>query len=464
MQGTVLLVDDEQNLTMFLAKILESEGFDVYTALDGASAREKASQVYPEVMVLDIRLPDIDGVDLMKELRASYPHAQYVMMTAHGTIRTAVESTRLGAFEYLTKPVGPDELISVLRRAMEKRRITEEVEQLRRKDWALPGGKDGRFEHFPSPAMRRVVDTALRAARSDATVLLTGESGTGKNYLARWIHDRSARSDGPFFDINCASISPTLVESELFGYEPGAFTGSRGRKRGLLELANGGTLLLDEIGDMDTSLQAKLLAFLDTHSIRRLGGEKSFRVNARIIAATNRRLEQLVQDGAFREDLFYRINVLTIEVPPLRDRRSDIMLLAQAILGQLAHEMDLKTVPPLGPNAIEQLEEYQWPGNVRELKNALERTLLENMDGENIPHVSIGKAAAISSQRPCPDGVFSVEFPDGGIDLKGTVRDMTRRLVLEALKRSETRTSACRLLGISRHSLTHYLKSLSLDE
>jgi two-component system response regulator AtoC len=466
MQGTVLLVDDEQHLISFLKKLLDSEGYDTKTALTGEEARQKAALFYPDVMVLDIRLPDADGVELMRELKQTYPHAQYIMMTAHGSIQTAVESTRLGAFEYLTKPVEPDVLLVSLQNAMKARRLTEEVEELRRKSRLLPGSSEITIDQYRSPAFRMVADEAHRAIDSDATVLLTGESGTGKNHLSRWIHEHSGRADGPFFEINCASIALSLVESELFGYEPGAFTGSQGRKRGLLEMADQGTLLLDEIGDMDLALQAKLLTFLDTQVVRRLGSETNIKVNARIIAATNQDLEKLVQEKKFRQDLYYRLNVLVIDMPPLRRRTSDITILAKELLMRLAHEMDLKDVPRLGPEALSALERYHWPGNVREMRNVLERSLLEASSYEVINHVALGpKSLAsfdLSPVSQTDQSLIEVRFPDQGLNLKETLNQLTATLIKEALARGATKKQAAELLGISRHSLTHYLKALDI--
>ncbi len=469
MHGTVLIVDDEENLGLFLQRLIAGEGFDAHVAVSAQAARVKAEQIYPDIFILDLRLPDADGVELMQELLGLYPSAQFIMMTAHGSIRTAVESTRLGAFEYFTKPVEPDELTVSLTNAMKTRRLAEEVKLLRNKDRLHPGAGDVNLRRFPSPVMRKIVDDAERAANGDVSILLTGESGTGKNYLARWVHSLSPRSEGPFFDINCASITPSLIESELFGHEPGAFTGSRGRKRGLLELAGGGTLLLDEIGDMAVELQARLLTFMDTQTLRRVGGETSIKVDARIISATNQDLETLVEQGDFRRDLFYRLNVLAIRIPPLRERKEDIPILASETLARLAQNMDRKTTPSLAPEAIQQLVDYDWPGNVRELRNILERAMFESGNRTLISHLNIEKQSSFSlksanASSPAPlSQSMSIEFPSQNFALKAEINDLTKKLVENALKQSKTKKEAARLLGITRHSLAHYIKTFNLD-
>jgi DNA-binding NtrC family response regulator len=461
MLGNILLVDDEVQLTALMGRILRGAGFEVAAAHDGASAREAAVRFYPDAVVLDIMLPDTDGVSLMRELRGLLPHAQFIMMTAHASIRTAVEATRLGALEYLTKPVEPDELVVALKNAMRARTLADEVRRLRTRPPDHPEPVDLDPDRFPSPAMRRIARDLHRAAETDAGVLLTGGSGTGKNHLAAWIHRRSRRADGPFFDVNCASIASSLVESELFGHEPGAFTGSRGRKRGLLELAHGGTLLLDEIGDMELPLQAKLLAFLDTHTLRRLGAEKTIEVDARVIAATNQDLERLVEAGRFRQDLFYRLNVLSIEVPSLRDRTEDLPIIAERILARLAHEMDLRVVPTLAPEALADLAAHDWPGNVRELRNLLERALLEADGAAVVRRVRIPRRAAAAPRSVPPPPPAPSGEP---VDFNRAVDDYKRTLIVEALRRFRARGDAAEWLGLSRHSLHHHMKRLGIED
>jgi DNA-binding NtrC family response regulator len=311
-------------------------------------------------------------------------------------------------------------------------------------------------EEYSSKAMRSTLSMARRAAPLTSTVLLLGESGSGKDYVAKYIHDNSTRTNGPYFAVNCAAISSTLAESELFGHEKGAFTGAAGRKRGMLELAEGGTLLLNEIGDLPLLLQAKLLTFLDTKKFTRVGGEREISVNARIIAATNRDLEKAVEEGTFRHDLFYRFSVIKIKVPPLRERMEDIPALAKEIVSRLATDMQLKSVPPLDAAMMEALAQYHWPGNVRELRNVLERALI----------VSEGKRCEIllpspSNSRPRPEVATGSEFR--GRTLREVTDEITRAMCLDALEQCNgNKREAARILGIARDSLYRYLKQFGI--
>jgi PAS domain S-box-containing protein len=310
---------------------------------------------------------------------------------------------------------------------------------------------------YPSKAMRVALAQARLVASQASLVLLLGESGVGKDYMAKYIHNHSERANGPFFAINCASVAPELAESELFGHEAGAFTGARSRKRGLLELAEGGTLFLNEIGELSPTLQAKLLSFLDTRSFTRVGGEKNISVNARLIAATNRDLERDVSDGKFRRDLYYRLNVLCIRIPPMRERREDIATLVQQILAQLQTEIRMTSPPTFDKDVMDALMAYDWPGNVRELRNVLERALILCAGGP-IRKSALG---VISVEN---DWVFSTTFPDDR-SLNDVVRDLKRLVVLEALRRTRgNRVAAAKLLAISRNSMNHYLKTLGIEE
>jgi PAS domain S-box-containing protein len=311
---------------------------------------------------------------------------------------------------------------------------------------------------YPSPAMQSTLGKALLAAQKDVTVLLTGESGSGKDYLAKFIHDHSDRSNRPYFSVNCAAIAPQLAESELFGHERGAFTGALGRKRGLLELAEGGTLLLNEIGELPLTLQAKLLTFLDTRKFNRVGGEKEVSVNARLIAATNRDMEREVRDGRFRQDLYYRINVMSIDVPPLRARSEDIPVLVQQILHKLRSELQLPELPVIDPATLRALQNYEWPGNVRELRNVLERALILS-HGKQLNLAALGLHGDEDSVFRQEKASFSVLFP-GDRSLNEITQDLKQFLVNEALRRSGgSRKGASQLLGISRYSLKHYMKT-----
>jgi DNA-binding NtrC family response regulator len=462
MAGTVLIVDDDAQVVRHLEYLLRAEGYQVAGAHSAAEVRRTIRVFFPDVVLLDLKLPDTDGLTLMKEVREIHPSARYLIMTAYGSIRSAVEATRLGASDYMTKPVDVDELLISLRNAMRERIRDEEVRLLRTADRLPYTGRSTRpvSEHsvseYPSEAMRSTLQKASQAAAGDTVVLLLGDSGTGKDYLARFIHNHSSRADGPFFAINCAAVSPELAESELFGHEPGAFTGARGRKRGLLELAERGTLLLNEIGELSLALQAKLLTFLDTRSFTRVGGEVSVSVDARLIAATNRDLKKEVAEGGFRADLFYRLSVLPIRVPLLRERVQDIPILARQIISQLVGEMDLSYIPEVDSASMPALTSYSWPGNVRELRNVIERSLMLASGGA----IRIAPLDLTECQE---DWLYELRFPEGR-SLNDALGEAKRALIVEALRRSGgKRQDAAFLLGISRNALFHHMKSLGID-
>ena len=462
MAGTVLIVDDEVQLVRHLEYLLKGEGYQAIGVHDGASARSAVEKHYPDVVLVDLRLPDIDGTTLMTELQELYPSAGYIIITAHGSIRSAVESTRRGARDYLTKPFEPDELLVAVRNAMRDRMREEEITILRKRASVSYTRRSGTKSppaesvDYRSEAMKSTLAQARQAAISDSIVLLLGESGSGKDYLARYIHDHSRRANGPFFAINCAAVAPELAESELFGHEPGAFTGARGRKRGLLELAEGGSLLLNEVGELTMPMQAKLLTFLDTRSFTRVGGETHIPVNARLIAATNRELDKEVAEGRFRGDLYYRLNVLTIRITPLRQRIEDLPILIQVILEQLAEEMAFPEVPTVDSDTLAKMAGYHWPGNVRELRNVLERSLMLSDSGQI--HLS-----ALSFEGQQETWSYTVGFPTGQT-LHDVTRDLKRSLVQEALRRAGgNRQRAAQLLGISRHAFAHQMKAVGLE-
>ena len=463
MAGTILIVDDEVQLVRHLEYLLKSEGYEVVCVHDGAAAKRATESIDPDVVLVDLKLPDTDGTTLMGELQERNPTAGYIIITAHGSIRSAVEATRRGARDYLTKPFEPDELLVAVRNTIRDRMRDEEINVLRKKGrGAYSSGTPNRLRagegfHYPSQAMQATLGRARQAAVSDSIILLLGESGSGKDYLARFIHDSSRRANGPFFAINCAAVAPELAESELFGHEPGAFTGARGRKRGLLELAEGGTLLLNEVGELSMPMQAKLLTFLDTRSFTRVGGETHIPVNARLIAATNRELEKEVREGRFRSDLFYRLNVLTIRIPALRQRIEDLPLLAREILDQLKQEIVFQEVPDVDDDMLRILSGYHWPGNVRELRNVLERGVMLSDSGRI-------QVSTLNLEGQHEDWSYAVNFP-----VSKTIHDVTkevkRSLVQEALRRSKgSKQGAAQLLGISRHALAHQLKSIDSGE
>jgi len=466
MAGTVLIVDDEVQLVRHLEHLLRSEAYQVVGVHSAAEARRAVKSLYPDVVLLDLRLPDGDGTTLMGELMSQHPSARYIIITAHGSIPSAVQATLKGASDYLTKPFEPDDLLLSVGNAMRDRLREEEIKVLRKVGRSRYKGRPDtdaaaavpESPGYVSESMGFTLARANQAAGSDSIILLLGESGSGKDYLARYIHDNSRRANGPFFTVNCAAVSPELAESELFGHEPGAFTGARGRKRGLLELAEGGTLLLNEIGELSMPMQAKLLTFLDTRMFTRVGGETQIRVNARLIAASNRDLEKEAAEGRFRSDLYFRLNVLTIRMPPLRQRIEDLPALVKEIMDELASDMASAEIPRIDADTMKTLAGYHWPGNVRELRNVLERALMLSSSGK-IELSSLG----IDNQHE-ETWSYTVHFPRDR-SLHDVTHEFKRSLVLEALRRSGgSRQGASRLLGISRHALAYQMKSVGLAD
>ncbi len=458
MQASVLIVDDETILTAHLKTLLERKGYEVSCAASAKQARALMEQIDPDVALIDLRLPDADGIELIAEFKAAYEETRFIVITAYASIESAVKSTRQGAVDYLTKPFDPEALLLTINNAMKSKILTEEVRRLRSLQ-RLPLGDPHQGDGcpYPSETMREVFSLAGRAASRQGIVLLLGESGTGKDYLARWIHRHSPRADGPFFSINCAAVTRELAESELFGHEPGAFTGTRGRKRGMLELADGGTILLDEIGEMDLTLQSKLLTFLDTKSFLRVGGERRIEIDTRILAATNKRLADEVQGGHFRQDLFYRLNVMPIELPPLRQRIDDLPRLVAELVGALTEELGPDTRYDISPGALDALSRYPWPGNIRELRNALERAMITSADGRlQMEHFNLSQ---VEAER---DWQLQIGFPDPGQSLHDVTQSVARKIISEALRRTKTKSAAAKLLGITRDSLNYQIKTLSL--
>jgi two-component system, NtrC family, response regulator HydG len=371
-RGSVLIVDDEANARKALKTLLEDEGFTVALAAGGTEALARVAESVPDVVVTDLRMPEVDGLELLRRLRATYEDLPIIMVTAHGALETAVEAMREGAADYLLKPIQIEELVIVLDRTLEHTRTRREVKDLRGllEDKVRPENMVGQ-----SPAMQSVFKTIAQVAPTRASVLITGESGTGKELVAQAIHTGSPRSKGPFVKLHCAALAESVLESELFGHEKGSFTGAVGRREGRFKQADGGTLFLDEVGEMPPSIQVKLLRFLQERTFERVGSNETVSVDVRIIAATNRDLSREVRDGRFREDLYYRLNVVSIEMPALRVRTGDIMSLAEYFLSKYAKENGKKITGFTG-GAIARLTEHTWPGNVRELENVIERAVV----------------------------------------------------------------------------------------
>lgn len=369
MAHTVLLVDDEPAILQALTAILTDEGYRAAQARHGADAVKMAAKDPPSVVLLDIWMPDQDGLETLRQLREATPHVPVIMMSGHGTIETAIKAIKLGAYDYIEKPLSLDKVLLLVQHAIETRRLSEENRRLKAaitRRLALIGG---------SPAMTRLRSLIGTAAASHSRVLISGENGTGKEVVARLIHAQSPRADAPFVDVNCAAIPDTLIESELFGHERGAFTGATSMKRGRFEEADGGTLFLDEVGDMSLATQAKVLRALQEQRFTRVGGARTIEVDVRVISASNKLLVEEIARGAFREDLYYRLNVIPLAVPPLREHRDDIPELAAHFLRDIAADQGLKS-KTLDPGALDALMRYHWPGNVRELRNTIERLLI----------------------------------------------------------------------------------------
>ena len=370
MKPIVLVADDDPSILEILKLGFRTKGYEVITASDGKSAIQAIEQNRPDLLVLDIEMPHLTGIEVLRHLRKDWPTLPVVIMTAHGTISLAVEAMKEGATEFITKPFEMEQLLLVIQKALEREGLRREVEVLRNE-------VDSRYDTISSvnAEMLRVLTTAQKAAQSDATILLLGESGVGKDLLARCIHAWSPRRNKIFTPVNCVALTEELLESELFGHEKGAFTGAHTQKLGKLEVAAGGTVFLDEIGDMKPALQAKLLRFLQNREFDRVGGTRSIKVDVRIVAATNRNLQQAVKDGAFRADLFFRLNVVSLTIPPLRNRQEDIPQLIERSLARLCRDRK-RPMLHMSPSAMKKLMSYAWPGNVRELENAIERAVV----------------------------------------------------------------------------------------
>jgi two-component system response regulator FlrC len=366
----VLIVDDEESVRTFIGEVLEGEGLRVTLAEDGAEAARLLQKLSFHLMITDLKMPRLDGMALLRKVRAEQPEMEVVVLTAHGTVENAVEAMKLGAFDYLTKPLsGPDEIVLTASRALERRRLRED----RQRSTAHSEDADGVVAR--DPAMLAVVAQVRKVATTDATVLLLGESGTGKEVVATALHRESRRRDGPFVAVNCAALSASLLESEMFGHEKGAFTGASATRRGRFELADGGTLFLDEVAELDPQLQAKLLRVLEQRRFERVGGAREIEVDIRLIAATNRDLGEEMRAGRFRTDLYHRLAVFPIRLLPLRDRLLDIEPLAAHLLSRIARQLG-RSAPSLSSRAHARLAAYPWPGNVRELANVLERAAI----------------------------------------------------------------------------------------
>jgi len=454
----VLIVDDDAGLRQSLALLLQEAGYDVVTEGDPEQALQRATGGTFDLVLCDVRMPKMDGVTFLRRYRADGGQALMIMMSAHGSEDSALAAMREGAYDYLHKPFRPDEVTMTLRKAEEREKLRREVEVLRT---SLGAGAASDLVVCESRAMRDLLDLATRVARHSTTVLITGESGTGKEVLARAIHRMSPRSEQGFTAINCAAIPEHLLESELFGHVRGAFTGATADRAGLFELAHGGTLLLDEIGDLPLDLQAKLLRVLEESEIRRVGGRESKKVDVRVLAATAKPLEAAVERGEFRADLYYRLNVVHLHLPPLRERPDDV----PALLTHFARQAATRLGHPVSitPSALDALTHHSWPGNVRELRNAVERAAVLGTGGPLEPRdfaLANGNGNSNGNGASHANGAFA-PASSGSLELKTQVEAVERHAIQRALEASGgNRRQAASLLGISLRTLFYKMRRL----
>jgi DNA-binding NtrC family response regulator len=454
-QAAILVIDDDPSVRLGLQEILRAEGYEVETAADGEAGLLRLKEHPFDLVLTDLSLPGLGGMDVLKYVVHHQPECLCIIVTGYGSIKNAVANMRLGAFDYLCKPVDPQELRVVVGRALEHRRLKWENLQLKKRLHKRFG-----FANMvgTSEAITGVFELIRKVADTDSTVLILGESGTGKELIAHALHYNSSRREGPFIPVNCAAIPEELLESELFGHERGAFTHAVRTRIGRFEQADGGTIFLDEISEMSPGLQVKILRVLQDRSFERIGGVKTIRVDIRVIAATNQDLEERVRQGRFREDLYYRLNVIPIRVPPLRDRVADIPLLVRHFLDGFSRKR--KTPPKrLSPGALELLLEYSWPGNVRELENLMDRLVIlsegEVVEAAELPERLQGRPPAPREPRG---------LPPQGINLTAAVQDLERDLILQALERSNwVKSKAAQLLHLNRTTLLEKMKKQKIS-
>jgi DNA-binding NtrC family response regulator len=463
-KSVILLVDDQDTIRFFLEKTLTQEGYEAVTASTGADAIEKTRQVMPDLVLLDLKLPDIDGLEVLRRIKEIFPEIAVIMITAFGDIETAVTAMKHGAYDFVSKPINLDQLLLVIRKGLESERLNREVLQLKRQM-----DPDLGFDYIlgDSPAMKRVYEVSQQVAKSDTTtVLIEGESGVGKEMVARLIHRFSARAEKPFMDINCASLPEQLLESELFGYEKGAFTDAKQQKQGLLEMANRGTLFLDEIAEMSLTIQVKLLRVLERMEFRRLGGTQDISVSVRVISATNRDLQREVDENRFRADLFYRLKVVPLHIAPLRERKEDLLKFVNYFVNNFNTKFN-KHFETITDEARGMMLSYPWPGNIRELKNVIERVvLLESGDaiGAEMLPFSVPRSDDSSIGRRI-DAMLAQPIPEDGVDFESLVTELEKELIVKASEQAgwnQSRTA--RLLNLKRDKLRYRMKSFGIND
>ena len=450
-QGSILVVDDSSAVRENLRELLTAEGYEVDSCADGRVALQMLQGHIYDVVLTDLSMPELDGMAVLSYLVDHFPETSCIIITGYGTIKTAVDAMRLGAYDYLCKPVESQEILMVIARALEHQRLRRENIRLKKQLREKFG-----FDNIigSSEAMCQIFDVIRKVADTDSTVLILGESGTGKELVARAIHYHGQRQTNPLIPVNCAAIPEDLLESELFGHEKGAFTHAIRTRIGRFEQAHGGTIFLDEIGDMSPTLQVKILRVLQDRQFERIGGNRTIKVDIRVIAATNRDLPQLVQAGRFREDLYYRLNVIPIRIPPLRERRGDIPILINHFLQEFSRKKK-KNLSRVTPAAIRLLSAYDWPGNVRELENLMERLVIlaegEILDVQDLPEQFRQPAA--------PTVLWSADLPVEGVPLQKVLSDLERQLIIKALDQvGWVKNQAAQLLQLNRTTLVEKIK------
>jgi DNA-binding NtrC family response regulator len=454
----ILIADDEPLTLELVVERLHDEGYEVEVVSGGKEAIEAAGKSSFAVVLTDLWMPDVSGMEVLAHFVKQFHDTPVIVLTGFGTIETAVEAMRRGAYDYLSKPANLDEIVLTLKRAIDHKDLKEQNVALRSQIQERIRPEKLIGQSTPMQYLYRIIK---RVAKADSTVLITGESGTGKEVIANAIHYQSPRAEMPFVPINCGAIPEELLESELFGHEKGAFTGAFKERRGRFELANKGTVFLDEIGEMSPKLQVKLLRFLQETKFQRIGGSRTIEVDVRILAATNKDLDRAVAENVFREDLFYRLNVIPIHVPPLRERSSDINLLIQHFLKQHCQKKNIP-LKRMSEAAIESLGQYEWPGNVRELENVIERLVILT-DTDEINLHDLPKRMQILEQVDTGEAKF-IELGEDGINLKETLDNLENRLIIDALQRAGgVKNKAAKLLGLNRTTLIEKMKKKQID-
>jgi two-component system response regulator AtoC len=459
----ILVVDDEEPMRHILTHMLSTAGFDVRAVGDGASALREIEASEPDLVLTDVRMPGMSGIELLAEIHRRSPGLMVIVMSAYGSIESAIEAMKAGAYDYISKPFRPDEVVLVLRKAEERERLVRENERLKA---SLPGPKVSASADSESvggligesPAFKGAIALAKKVAKVKTTALLLGESGTGKELFARLLHELSPRAKGPFLAVNCGAIPEQLIESELFGHVRGAFTDASKTRKGLFEEADGGTLFLDEIGELPPQMQVKLLRVLQEEEIRRIGDSRSVKVDVRVIAATVRDLPVMASKGQFREDLYHRLNVFQLRLPPLREREGDVPVLLRHFLRDLNERLGVKK-EGFSPGAMELLESYSWPGNVRELENVVERSMVladgPIIDVEDLPERLFA---------PQPSGNSSKVSTGGDLSVKRATRQLEEEFIRRALERTNgNRTRAAEILELSHRALLYKLKEYGIS-